>query len=518
MVTDAPLGLTLEQAERDLCARSFIDFLDHVKVVEPPPGRGIIPFAMWPHLVEVVELFGAENLISILKARQIGLSWLLAAYACWTALYHKGANVMLFSQGENEAKVLLSKVKAIHEELPPHLQGHMAGNNATEMKFEDMASKITALPSTEKAGRGETGTLVIQDEADFHEYADANYAAIKPTIDAGGQLIQVSTSNKKNLSSLFKALYRGSPKNGFAARFYSWAVRPERDQKWYDRVRREAPDTAEMNADLYMEQEYPRTEEEALSASRVLSAFDPDVLESMQGDIKNPVDTLGLANIYQKPSIGKRYMAGSDSSHGVGADFGVSVIMDATTGMVVADIVDNYIEPEELASQTIDLLEKYGNPIWGIEDNEWGILAIRRAQELEYPNLYERLRPGKSPSGAAVRVMRPGWHTDEKTRYILWGELIQAVKDRLIVVPNKDGLSQFTSVIRNPEKNGRIEGMTGAHDDYPLAVGIAWQMRKEAYTADREIPMTNRRKDAYRRLKGRVPYAQSVGEGRLVSW
>lgn len=517
MVTDS---LTLHQAERDLCARSFPDFLDHVKVVEPPPGRGVIPFVKWEHLMEVVELLGIEHLISILKARQIGLSWLLAAYALWTALYHSGANVMLFSQGENEAKVLLGKVKSIHEELPEHLQGVLGNNSVTEMKFTEMGSKITALPSTEKAGRGETGTLVIQDEADFHEYADANYAAIKPTIDAGGQLIQVSTSNKKNMASLFKALYREAPANGFAARFYSWSVRPERNDEWYERVRREAPDTAEMNADLYMEQEYPRTEEEALSASRILSAFDADVLEAMMDDVmKKPVEVtgaLGLANIYQKPSVGKRYMAASDSSHGVGADFGVSVVMDAVTGMVVADIVDRYIEPEVLASETIDLLEKYNNPIWAIEDNEWGILAIRRAQELEYPNLYERLRPGKTPSGASVQVTRPGWHTDEKTRYVLWGELIQAIKDRLIVIPNREGLIQFTSVIRNPEKNGRIEAMSGAHDDYPLAVGIAWQMRKEAYTADREIPMTNRRKEAAKRRQGRISFPNR--EEQRVSW
>jgi hypothetical protein len=511
--------LTLEQAERDLCARSFLDFLDHVKVVEPPPGRGIIPFAKWDHLLEVVELFSAHRLISILKARQIGLSWLLAAYACWTALYHKGANVMLFSQGELEAKALLQKVRQVHDELPPHLQGMLSTNSTTEMRFEDIGSKVTALPSTEKAGRGETGTLVIQDEADFHEYADTNYAALKPTIDAGGQLIQVSTSNKKNMSSLFKGLYRGAPDNGFCARFYSWAVRPERDQNWYDRIRREAPDTADMNADLYMEQEYPRAEEEALAPSRILSAFDADVLEAMMDDTCKPVETTGIlttVNIYQKPSVGKRYMAATDSSHGVGADFGVSVVMDATTGMVVADIIDQYIEPEVLASETVDLLEKYNNPIWAIEDNEWGILAIRRAQELEYPNLYERLRPGKTLSGASVQVKRPGWHTDEKTRYILWGELIQAIKDRLIVIPNRDGLVQFTSVIRNPEKNGRIEGMVGAHDDYPLAVGIAWQMRKEAYTADREIPMRNRRKEATQRHEGRVPFPQR--EERLVSW
>ena len=70
---------------------------------------------------------------------------------------------------------------------------------------------------------------------------------------------------------------------------------------------------------------------------------------------------------------------------------------------------------------------------------------------------------------------------------MLWGELIEAVSDRLVVVPNQNGLDQFFSVIRNPKKNGRIEGQVGAHDDYPLAVGIAWQLRRFAQASGRNI-------------------------------
>jgi len=49
-------------------------------------------------------------------------------------------------------------------------------------------------------------------------------------------------------------------------------------------------------------------------------------------------------------------------------------------------------------------------------------------------------------------------------------------------VPSGDGLSQFFTVIRNPDKRGRIEAQSGTHDDYPMAVGIAWQLRQSART------------------------------------
>jgi len=66
------------------------------------------------------------------------------------------------------------------------------------------------------------------------------------------------------------------------------------------------------------------------------------------------------------------------------------------------------------------------------------------------------------------------------SRWQLWGELIEATNAGLII-PNETGLNQFFSVIINKEKNDRPEAMRGANDDYPTAVGIAWQMRKYAH-------------------------------------
>jgi hypothetical protein len=63
--------------------------------------------------------------------------------------------------------------------------------------------------------------------------------------------------------------------------------------------------------------------------------------------------------------------------------------------------------------------------------------------------------------------------------------MIEAVATRLLIIPSLEGLSQFYTVIRNPKKNGRIEAQEGAHDDYPLAVGIAWQLRRFAQAVGR---------------------------------
>ena len=507
MTTETPkLSFSKKQLERALIMRAdgFEDFVQirteengvmrtAVKITEPPDafgqGGGVIDFQMWENLREMVELLGTYRLLSILKARQVGLSWLIGAYALWKAQYFKGSVVLIFSQGQGEATSLLGKIHSIWDNLPAHLQEPIGLDNSTTIEFPNMKSKIVALPSTEKAGRSETASLVIQDEADFHDNIDENYAAVKPTIDSGnGQLIQISTVNKKKMLSMFKEIYRnarkggapiveGAKHNGFVSKFFSWKVRPNRNQAWYDRVESEAPETAEMSALLYMEQEYPNTEEEALRPSRVMAAFDQEVLDYMfEHETKEPLETRenGIVRVWQLAAPGRRYVAFSDTSHGTGGDAAITCVMDVASGVIVADIKSKLLPPQEFAMHSFNLLDEYYNPLWGIEDNDWGITTIRTAQEMGYRNLYERKTRDGKPSG------KVGWHTDDVSRVALYGDLIQAIHKHHITIPARDGVAEFMTVIRNPGKNGRVEALVGTHDDYPIAVGGCWQLRNDA--------------------------------------
>lgn len=468
-----------EIAVYEKARRDFIFFLDYVKIQEPPPGMGVIPFVKWPHLLELADALISNPLLAVLKARQLGFSWIVAAYSVWKVGFIEPAVVLMFSRGEVEANSLLAKAKFIYKNLPKGWQDPIKRDGSSVFELATGA-KIMAFPSTEESGRSETATLVIQDEADFHNFLEANYRAVKPTIDAGGQMIQGSTVNKKKPKSLFKQLYRGAPGNGWKAIFMGWGSRPGRDQSWYDRVKAAVPDMAEatdMSPSLYMEQEYPGTEEEALKASRAIGAFNQDVLKQMEEDIRRPVMTIGeYIKVYQRFRLGRKYGAGTDTSHGVGGDFATTVVMDLNSGTVVADILSQELDPEQLTEHSLTLLRHYRNPIWAIEDNEWGIIAVKAAQRERYPRLYRRERKGG-------RAPDPGWHTDELSRYTLWGELIQSIESQLLTIFNMDGLSQFYDVIRNPESKGRIEAVQGGHDDYPMAVGMAWQMRKYSHAS-----------------------------------
>ena len=472
-------SITRRELELELAKRKFTAFLSFVKIQNTDTdGSAEMAFEPWPHLMESAEILEKHRRIIFLKARQIGITWLMASYALWVAVFHAGAVVLILSKGENEAKVFLKRIKFVHSRLPRELQGSIVIDSTTEFGFES-ESKVLALPATEEAGRSETATLVIQDEADYHKHLEHNFAAVRPTVDAGGQHIMASTSNYETMDSFFNRQYRRANtlegnvsqhdgESRYVKVFFGWDVRPGRDAEW----------RSEMTADYEDDQrdkEYPETEEQALAPPQAIAAFDPAVINDMLDEVQEPLRLTGIppdARIWQKFSIGNKYAAFTDTSHGTGKDFAVTIVLNCTTGLVVADIVSNLIDPDELADQSVKLLNMYDNPIWGIEDNDWGIQTIKKAQQLNYKRLYHRPASAQNPN----KKGQVGWHTDETRRKSLYGDLQQAIKDRAVTMLARDGLAQFQQTIKNPAKQGRIEAIEGGHDDYPLAVGGALQM------------------------------------------
>lgn len=494
MITKAEAPLTdQERAEREAALRgvqrrlaeeSFLDFLRYVKVLEPPPGRGVVPFQMWDHCKEIATILPDTRRLIWGKSRQIGATTILAAYSLWVC-YKDNAKVLLFSQGEYEAGEFLGKCSFIYGHLPEHLKEASTKDVTSSMQFANGAS-IQAFPSTKKAGRGQTGSLVIMDECDFHEFFRSNFVALGPAVSAvlGGQMILASTANVETMpsnsdpkGSYYKELLTGAPKNGFRRIFYGWESVPSRDKAWYDEQEEMAPDRASF------EKEHPANLAEMLAPAQHLRSFDVNVLVAMKEFVQKPVEVkgrLGIINIYQHRSGTGLYMAGTDVAHGGGNDYSVTVVLDISQrpAFIVADIMANTVEPEEFALESIDMLAEYGNPLWGIEDNGRGQTVIKTAEDNIHFPTGQIFRGDRAGSGK-----HEGWHTEERhTRWVLWGDLKVAVKTRQLLVPNGAGLEQFFNVARNPKNDHRDEAMGGGNDDYPVAVGIAWQMRKHVYT------------------------------------
>jgi hypothetical protein len=453
----------------------FKDFCACVRI--PESGKGMVPLEMWPHILEAISTLDIHRLIVWAKSRQIGITTILAAYSVWHAMFTPRALVVIFSRNQQQSYAFLQKARDIYLALPDALRVALGTpDNREQMSFSN-GSEILAFPSTIDAARGLTPTLVIMDEADYHEYIEAGYASVRPGIaNNQGQLIITSTVSAYKMGSFFQRLYQDAPGNGFTRLFFGWRVHPYRTDVWYEEERRGYQDQA------LFQKEFPETEEEAFAPARAIAAFDLDVLTAMKKRCMAPIEVLTLgngvkANIYQEFQPGVRYASATDTSHGTGQDYAVTTILDTINGCTVADIMSNVINGPQLAVASVELLNMYDSPIWGIEDNDWGITTINEAQRLRYKRIYHQA-PGV-----------PGWHTwdaqghPQGSRFQIWGDLIEAINHRRLTIFGEEALSQFNTVIRNPDKNGRIEAQQGAHDDYPMALCIAYQLRNQARPA-----------------------------------
>lgn len=217
-----------------LAEQDFVEFMRLTKVRSDDPLNPFITgWKPWTYLVDQAVCWAARVSEIVLKDRQLGYSWLVAGYAVWRA--RKGALVALISKGQMEARELLAKCAFIEQHLPEYMQDKPV-IRVDDIKYGKQGG-IIAFPSTPDAGVSFTFQLVVFDEAHFHPYAAMNYAAIRPTISAGGQFIALSTADPAMggygwFPDMYWASKRGE--TGYQSRFVPWNVRPGRDRAWLE--------------------------------------------------------------------------------------------------------------------------------------------------------------------------------------------------------------------------------------------------------------------------------------------
>lgn len=279
MIALAPTAEDRAQAQWALALEDFPTFLTKVRIAETivKEGReliadaaGAIQFELWPHLLRRARAWQSRKYHEIiLKARQLGLSWLAAAYALWTALRQASAKVLLISDTQDDAEELMRKVQFIYEHLdvPAWVKPAFLKWNTEELVISG-GGHILCVPSTERGGRGFTATLIICDENAWHLHALANFAAYSPAALDGGQMIILSTANGTTgfFHDQFVAAqveleawrHEQGPAPIFRPVFIGALDRPDRDAAWYDRARRTYPGLPQL-----FKQEYPLSADEA---------------------------------------------------------------------------------------------------------------------------------------------------------------------------------------------------------------------------------------------------------------
>lgn len=465
------------EVEFAACAADFGYFVDTYLEIDDTQGHGdgsgVMPFRLWPAQVNLAWTISAEQLLLILKARQMGITWECVAYALWLALFWRGKLVLFFSQGQDEADEMLRRFKSMYERIEHRWPGLWArlprysGKPNTSRVHFDNGSRVKSLPATKKAGRSEAASLVIADEFAFMEWAEHTYEAFKPTIDGGGKLIILSTAN--GVGNLFHRLWKKARAglNDFRAVFLPWWSRPGRSAAWYAKVKAEADDPDRVK------QEYPSSAIEAFLASgrvRFPTAWVDAQVPNIRAALPRRLLPDSLRNIeglsvYTLPADvrGLRVAIGADVAEGLEhGDYCHAVVADVDTMEQVAALHGLW-EPGEFARHLKAISDAYDAPIV-VERNNHGHAVILALQMLDC----DRIASGDDE--------KLGFKTDTRTKPLSVDGVAERLRDGTISVRDEAAIDELREYRKLP--NGKTGAPDGQHDDRVMAwaVLIGWTL------------------------------------------
>ena len=154
----------------------------------------VVNFDLYPYQRSVLYQFLKERFNIILKFRQAGITELISLYCLWLCMYHPNKKVNIISIKDTVAKKVLKKIKFMYKNLPSHLQTPIINGrvgeygSATSMEFSN-GSLIESIPTSENAGRSESLSLLVIDEAAAVRWAASIWASALPTLSTGGSAI-----------------------------------------------------------------------------------------------------------------------------------------------------------------------------------------------------------------------------------------------------------------------------------------------------------------------------------------
>jgi hypothetical protein len=175
----------------------------------------------------------------VLKARQLGMTELTAAFALFKMVHHSHYTVIVLSKGQDEASEFLSKARTAYDHLPTGRKPALKNATRTSTLELNNGSRMIPLPSTTSAGRSYSAQLLILDEMAHQAHQQETYLAAAPIArSAGNKIIMLSTANgdgnffSKMWHYAVEAQHEGQAEAPHPI-FLPWSVRPGRDALWY---------------------------------------------------------------------------------------------------------------------------------------------------------------------------------------------------------------------------------------------------------------------------------------------
>jgi len=437
------------------------------------PIEGLIPFNTYPFQNNMLERFNDHRFNVILKARQLGLSTITAAYIVWFMLFHREKNILVMATKFQTATNLVKKVKSIVKGLPPWIKvADICIDNRASFELSN-GSQIKATSTSGDAGRSEALSLLVIDEAAHVDGLDRLWTGLYPTLSTGGRCIALSTPN--GVGNWFHKIYVDSEEglNDFFPSVLPWDVHPDRDREWYEKETRNMS-TRQIAQEL--ECNFNTSGETVIHG---------DLLQSMKHNLKEPKYKTGFDRnywIWEGYDSKFNYLLTADVARGDGKDNSAFHIIKLESMEIVAEYVGKP-SLDQYSSILNQCGKEYGSCLMVVDNIGIGISVLEKLEILGYPNIYYSLKGSHEFIDPALAGMKknsiPGFTTSTKTRPLIIAKLEEFIRNKLITLYSNRTHKELETFIWN---GGKPEAMRGYNDDLVMSLAVGCWVRDTALT------------------------------------
>lgn len=435
------------------------------------PMHGLIPFKTYSFQKDALKNFEDHRFNIVLKARQLGLSTVTAAYIVWMMLFHREKNVLVLATKFGTAANLVKKVKSILKNCPEWVKiAKVSVDNRTSFELTN-GSQIKASSTSGDAGRSEALSLLVIDEAAHVEGLAELWTGLYPTLSTGGRCIALSTPN--GVGNWFHKTFVNSSNglNDFYPMTLPWQVHPDRDQEWFEKEtknmsRRQIAQELECNFNMSGE-----------------TVFHPEQMQVIYENVKEPKHKTGFDRnywIWKEYSPEIPYLLSADVARGDGRDYSVFHVFDTLNMEIVAEY-QGKVAPDIFSGIIRSAASEYGDCMVVVENNTVGFSVLTKLKDMGCPNIYHSIKSTHEyideVTAESVSNSVPGFTTTQRTRPLIVAKLEEFVRNGLIKINSSRLYSEMKTFVWN---NGRPEAMRSYNDDLIMACAIGCWVRETA--------------------------------------
>ena len=432
------------------------------------PQKGTIPFKAYDYQKQLLNDFTDYRFNIILKARQLGISTVTAAYVSWLMLFHREKNILVVATKLATATNLVRKVKAIIKNLPEWMQiASISVDNRTSFELSN-GSQIKGSSTAGDAGRSEALSLLVIDEAAHVEKLDDLWTALYPTLSTGGRCIALSTPNGVGNWFHQNCVEAEAGTNDFYMTTLLWDAHPDRNKAWFKKEtrnmsKRQIAQELECNFNVSGE-----------------TVIHPDDIQWYLERTCSPEYRTGFDRnywIWKQHEAEKPYLIVADVARGDGKDNSAFHIFELETMEVVGEYIGKPT-PDDFADILYSVGAEYGNPMLVIENNNIGYAVLKKLLDKGYPNVYHSTKGSHQYVDPLTAQWQsnviPGFTTSSKTRPLIVAKMEEFMRNKLIKINSNRLLSELKTFIW---KAGRPQAMRSYNDDLVMSFAIGCWVR-----------------------------------------